>query len=63
MCNKKCLDIIHQKVSKDTPLPSNFGRQILHQKCWGEISTKTISKETSTKDILFGRDFLLGIIW
>ena len=57
------IDIIYQKVSEDTPLPKNFGRYILDQKCWGEISTKTISKETSTKEILFGRDFLLGIFW
>ena len=57
------IDIIYQKVSEDTPLPKNFGRYIRDQKCWGEISTKTISKETSTEEILFGRDFLLGIIW
>ena len=63
MFNKKCLDIIYQKVSEDTPLPKNFGRSILDQKCWGEPFIKTISKETSTKEILCGRDFLLGIIW
>ena len=63
MFNKKCLDIIYQKVSEDAPLSSNFGRSILDQKCWGEPFIKTISKETSTTEILFGRDFLFGIIW
>ena len=38
--------------------------KILDKKCWGEPFTKPISKETSTKEILFGGEFLLGrIIW
>ena len=46
-----------------TYIPKNLGRQILYQKFWEKISTQTIPKETSAKEILFDRDFSFGILW